>query len=240
MNEHILLLQHEQKQSIKARLWSKQTDLRPEYKQRSGLEPARGLDRSFSAWLLALTSQGQKARSDYASCPAFFKDPTHSKHSTVGAALVCFVCVNSLCLCSYSPLQPKSEIKGRSALPCSVSALWIKCALCAPTSSSHRELQQPLCMLIHLSVFLRHSSFPFLSAVHSLFISLSLPFLSIVSSHTCVCLPPLAVSICFSLYLSISLPLSLSLLNVNCCPWSGEESFKSITEMSSPGHYLLL
>lgn len=210
MNEHILLLQHEQKQSIKARLWSKQTDLRPEYKQRSGLEPARGLDCSFSAWLLALTSQGQKARSDYASCPAFFKDPTHSKHSTVGAALVCFVCVNSLCLCSYSPLQPKSEIKGRSALPCSVSALWIKCALCAPTSSSHRELQQPLCMLIHLSVFLRRSSFPFyLQFIHFLFHSLSRFFLLFPLTLVFVCRLSL-FQFAFH-FISPSLSLSLSL-----------------------------
>lgn len=77
---------------------------------------------------------------------------------------------------------------------------------------------------------LTHVIFLVLSRVRSLFISLSL-----IYPHTCLCV------CCLSAFQSAS-PLYLSLsLFVECLllPLKWEESLKSITEMSSPGHYLL-
>ncbi len=56
------------------------------------------------------------------------------KHSTVSS--FCLLCTCQFIIFVLVLLwQPKSELKGSNALPCSVPALWIKCALCAPTNS---------------------------------------------------------------------------------------------------------
>lgn len=149
-------------------------------------------------------------------------------------------------ICIFSSLRDNEGEVGEGGCSVALQCFWINCALCAPTTEltgkSQHELQPlpPPCMLM-LQLPLSPSRSRFISHL------LPTPFISlppsVSSSLSQVCLTPL-FTCCLQLFqvalhFSLSIYVSLSLVNVNCCPWSREESFKSIAEMTSPDHYLI-